>query len=100
MVEKSSRVADDKNMQRRTEKMFGLLAIAITLCPCRIDETIMTKLNEKHADRMLKMSQVRGCPHSPSAFALFLLRVTCCPLPCHCGAFVAACSLIAAVPAG
>ena len=43
--------ADDKSMMRRTEKMFGLLAIALTLCPCRIDETIMTKLTEKHADR-------------------------------------------------
>ena len=39
MVEKqSSRTSSDRQISRKTDRMFGLLAIAMSLCPCRIDE--------------------------------------------------------------
>ena len=56
MVEKqSARTASDRQITRKTERMFGLLAIAMSLCPCRIDETVDTKLREKYGEHMLRM---------------------------------------------
>jgi translation initiation factor 3 subunit L len=55
MVEKQSARAQDQQMTRRTDKMFGLLAIALTLCPTRTDDTVTAKLMEKHGERMQQM---------------------------------------------
>lgn len=58
MVEKqSSRTAQDRQIARKTERMFGLLAIAMSLCPCRIDETVDQKLKEKYGEKMILMGQ-------------------------------------------
>jgi translation initiation factor 3 subunit L len=54
MVEKQSG-RQDKQIARKTERMFGLLAIAISLCPCRIDETVDAKLREKHGEQIIRM---------------------------------------------
>ena len=47
MMEKET-ARQDQMIARKTERVFGLLAIAMSLCPCRIDETVDAKLREKH----------------------------------------------------
>lgn len=37
--------------------MHGLLAIALTMYPMRIDESIHTQLREKYGDKMLRMQK-------------------------------------------
>lgn len=37
--------------------MYTLLAIAVSLCPQRIDETVHAFLRDKHADKMVKMQR-------------------------------------------
>merc|ERR1711865_742043 len=57
MMEKQSSGRQDKQIARKTERMFGLLAIAISLCPIRIDETVDQKLREKYGEQIVRMSQ-------------------------------------------
>uniref|UniRef100_A0A8C2A4P7 Eukaryotic translation initiation factor 3 subunit L n=1 Tax=Cyprinus carpio TaxID=7962 RepID=A0A8C2A4P7_CYPCA len=63
-----SRVPETRNMFQRTtykyeminkqnEQMHGLLAIALTMYPMRIDESIHTQLREKYGDKMLRMQK-------------------------------------------
>jgi len=44
-------------VQKKTEKMYGLLAICISLCPQRVEESVHTILREKYSDKMLKMQK-------------------------------------------
>lgn len=40
---------------KKKEQLFNLLAIAMTLCPQRIDEGVTGQLKEKCGDKMLRM---------------------------------------------
>uniref|UniRef100_A0A8C5H9Z2 Eukaryotic translation initiation factor 3 subunit L n=1 Tax=Gouania willdenowi TaxID=441366 RepID=A0A8C5H9Z2_GOUWI len=63
-----SRVPETRNMFQRStykyeminkqnEQMHGLLAIALTMYPMRIDESIHTQLRDKYGDKMLRMQK-------------------------------------------
>uniref|UniRef100_A0AAQ5ZJR5 Eukaryotic translation initiation factor 3 subunit L n=1 Tax=Amphiprion ocellaris TaxID=80972 RepID=A0AAQ5ZJR5_AMPOC len=44
-------------INKQNEQMHGLLAIALTMYPMRIDESIHTQLREKYGDKMLRMQK-------------------------------------------
>uniref|UniRef100_A0A8C3AVS8 Eukaryotic translation initiation factor 3 subunit L n=1 Tax=Cyclopterus lumpus TaxID=8103 RepID=A0A8C3AVS8_CYCLU len=44
-------------VNKQNEQMHGLLAIALTMYPMRIDESIHTQLREKYGDKMLRMQK-------------------------------------------
>lgn len=44
-------------INKQTEKMYALLAICLTLHPQRIDESILSQLQEKYTDHMNKMQR-------------------------------------------
>uniref|UniRef100_A0A4W5Q0T6 Eukaryotic translation initiation factor 3 subunit L n=1 Tax=Hucho hucho TaxID=62062 RepID=A0A4W5Q0T6_9TELE len=44
-------------ISKQNEQMHGLLAIALTMYPMRIDESIHTQLREKYGDKMLRMQK-------------------------------------------
>uniref|UniRef100_A0AAY4DX66 Eukaryotic translation initiation factor 3 subunit L n=1 Tax=Denticeps clupeoides TaxID=299321 RepID=A0AAY4DX66_9TELE len=44
-------------INKQNEQMHGLLAIALTMYPMRIDESIHTQLREKYSDKMLRMQK-------------------------------------------
>lgn len=58
--------------------MHGLLAIALTMYPMRIDESIHTQLREKYGDKMLRMQKGWGRRHSALLGRLRLLRHQLC----------------------
>lgn len=47
----------DVQINKQNEQMHGLLAIALTMYPMRIDESIHTQLREKYGDKMLRMQK-------------------------------------------
>jgi translation initiation factor 3 subunit L len=42
---------------KKSEQMYGLLAICLSLCPQRVDETVHTTLREKYSDKMVRMQK-------------------------------------------
>lgn len=44
-------------INKQNEQMHALLAIALTMYPMRIDESIHTQLREKYGDKMLRMQK-------------------------------------------
>jgi len=44
-------------IMRKYDQMYALLAIAVTLCPQRIDENIHSLLREKYSDKMVRMQR-------------------------------------------
>lgn len=42
---------------KRSDQMYALLALLISTCPQRIDETISTQLRDRHADKMQLMQR-------------------------------------------
>jgi translation initiation factor 3 subunit L len=42
---------------KKQEQMYALLAIAVTLCPQRIDENVHTAVRERFADKMRRMQR-------------------------------------------
>jgi len=42
---------------KKCEQMYGLLAICLSLCPQRVDETVHATLREKYTDKMQKMQK-------------------------------------------
>lgn len=44
-------------INKQNEQMHGLLAIALTMYPMRIDESIHTQLRDKYGDKMLRMQK-------------------------------------------
>lgn len=42
---------------KKTEQMYALLSIAVSLCPQRIDENIHSTLREKYGDKMIRMQR-------------------------------------------
>ncbi len=44
-------------INKQNEQMHGLLAIALTMYPMRIDESIHTQLREKYGDKMIRMQK-------------------------------------------
>lgn len=46
-----------EQINKQNEQMHGLLAIALTMYPMRIDESIHTQLREKYGDKMLRMQK-------------------------------------------
>eukprot|EP01137_Pigoraptor_chileana_P021572 Opistho-2@85479 len=46
-----------EQMMKRNEQMYALLAIAVTLCPQRIDDNVHQQLREKKLEKMLKMQR-------------------------------------------
>eukprot|EP01113_Clastostelium_recurvatum_P005661 TRINITY_DN1252_c0_g1_i2.p1 TRINITY_DN1252_c0_g1~~TRINITY_DN1252_c0_g1_i2.p1 ORF type:complete len:658 (-),score=213.62 TRINITY_DN1252_c0_g1_i2:83-2056(-) len=61
-----------ESMIKKAEQMYGLLAIAVALCPQRIDENIHQVLREKYGERMTRMQ--RGDETAFSETFMF-----CCP---------------------
>lgn len=53
--------------------MYSLLAVTVSLCPQRVDETVQQMLREKHADRMLRMQ--RGCVVNVRCASVFFSRI-------------------------
>ena len=51
----ASVTSQDKQVSRKTDKTLGLLALSLTLCPMRIDDTVHSALTERFGDRMRKM---------------------------------------------
>jgi translation initiation factor 3 subunit L len=42
---------------KKNEQMYALLAIAVSLCPQRIDENVHTVLRDKYSDKMVRMQR-------------------------------------------
>ncbi|KAG9344451.1 hypothetical protein JZ751_011121 [Albula glossodonta] len=51
------RYQDAIRINKQNDQMHGLLAIALTMYPMRIDESIHTQLREKYGDKMLRMQK-------------------------------------------
>jgi translation initiation factor 3 subunit L len=51
---------------KKNDQMYALLALALSLCPQRVDESLHSALREKYQDKMYRMQ--RGCV-PPSACA-------------------------------
>jgi len=46
-----------ESMMKKSEQMYALLAIAVALCPQRIDENIHAVLREKYGEKMARMQR-------------------------------------------
>lgn len=57
MIFNQNVVLCDVQINKQNEQMHGLLAIALTMYPMRIDESIHTQLREKYGDKMLRMQK-------------------------------------------
>lgn len=57
MIFNQNHVLCDVQINKQNEQMHGLLAIALTMYPMRIDESIHTQLREKYGDKMLRMQK-------------------------------------------
>jgi len=55
IIEKNS--ARDKSALSKMAKMYGMLAVALSLCPMQIDASVADKLHELHGEQMLSMSR-------------------------------------------
>jgi len=42
---------------KKNEQMYALLAVAVSLCPQRIDENVHSVLRDKYSDKMLRMQR-------------------------------------------
>jgi translation initiation factor 3 subunit L len=45
---------------KKIDKMYALLAICVTLCPQRVEESVHTALREKYGEQMYKMQKGHG----------------------------------------
>lgn len=45
---------------KKVDKMYALLAICVTLCPQRVEESVHTVLREKYGEQMYKMQKGHG----------------------------------------
>lgn len=61
-----NRSAQFDTVTKKSEQMYALLAICVTLSPTRLDDAIHTGLREKYGDQIAKMS-----PGGPSALKVF-----------------------------
>jgi len=52
-----SRSYQYENLMKKNEQMYGLLAICLSLCPQRVDESVHALLREKYSDKMTKMQK-------------------------------------------
>jgi translation initiation factor 3 subunit L len=59
---------------KKTDQMYALLAMCVSLCPTRLDDTVQTALRDKQGEHLLKMQQ--GIEGLPSFQELFLFA---CP---------------------
>lgn len=66
---------------KKIDQLYALLAIAITLCPQRVDEHVHAALREKYADKMPRLQQ--GDPDAVEELFLFACPrfVAACPPP-------------------
>ena len=53
-------------MRAKADKMYGLLAIALSLCPLQIDASVSATLQDMHGDKIVEM--MRGVPASFPVF--------------------------------
>ncbi|CAN6630615.1 hypothetical protein TRVA0_012S02872 [Trichomonascus vanleenenianus] len=66
-----NRSAQFDTVTKKSEQMYALLAICVTLCPTRLDDVIHTSLREKYGDHLSRMA--RGGADAFKAFEeLFL----------------------------
>ena len=67
------RSANLEQLQKKSEQMFALLAIAFTLCPSSklLDDGVKSALQEKYNEKMVKMS---SAPPRPAAWMRRLAR--------------------------
>jgi len=49
-----------ESIMKKNEQMYALLAMAVSLCPQRIDENVHSVLKEKYADKMARMQRGDG----------------------------------------
>lgn len=52
-----SRTAQFDDLKKRTDQMYVLLAIAVSLCPQRVDEHVETLLREYHGEKIDRIQQ-------------------------------------------
>jgi translation initiation factor 3 subunit L len=52
-----SRTYQFDQIEKKTDRMYALLAIAVALCPQRIDENVNLTLREKYSDKMYRMQR-------------------------------------------
>jgi len=57
---------DKMAMRAKADKMYGLLAIALSLCPLQIDASVSATLQDMHGDKIVEM--MRGVPASFPVF--------------------------------
>lgn len=74
-------------INKQNEQMHGLLAIALTMYPMRIDESIHTQLREKYGDKMLRMQKGYDL-HSLPCFTTYLFKLCVSPFLFYCYDFV------------
>jgi len=53
----TSKSYQSEQIGKKTEQMYALLAICLSLCPQRVDENIHSTLKEKNGDKMIKMQR-------------------------------------------
>jgi translation initiation factor 3 subunit L len=51
------------SMMKKTEQMYALLAVCVSLCPNRVDEHVHTTLREKLGEKMLRMQRGEEPPY-------------------------------------
>jgi len=61
-IQRTKQIFQHKNFQvdqisKQHDQMYALLAIALTLHPTRIDESVHSQLKEKHGEKMQKMAK-------------------------------------------
>lgn len=47
-------------MMKKNDQMFALLAVTLSLCPTRVDESLHTILREKYQDKVYRMQRGYG----------------------------------------
>jgi translation initiation factor 3 subunit L len=52
-----SRSYQYENLMKKNEQMYGLLAICLSLCPQRVDESVHPILRERYSDKMVRMQK-------------------------------------------
>ncbi|KAI9145593.1 RNA polymerase I-associated factor PAF67-domain-containing protein [Paraphysoderma sedebokerense] len=59
-------------IMKKSEQMYSLLAICVSLCPTRLDEQIHTALRERHADSLSKLQSADEAEALATCKDLFL----------------------------
>jgi translation initiation factor 3 subunit L len=79
-----NRSAQFDQVTKKSEQMYALLAMCVTLSPTRLDDVIHTGLREKYGDQLVRMQ--RGGPESIKTFEelfLFAAPKFISPSPCE-----------------